>query len=137
MADLKSFQVSDPVRADDINRLKQAIQQAFSDGDVPTSVSVTNLKTTPSVRSYTVKTSDEYLVIDASAGEFTVSLPTPKVKQVVSIVAGAATGTITIKRADAQKISGADKWQIIGFFLEVFGAGAARFVCDGTSWWRA
>jgi hypothetical protein len=131
MADLKSFQVSDPVRADDINRLKQAIQQAFSDGDVPTSVSVTNLKTTPSVRSYTVKTSD------ASAGEFTVSLPTPKVKQVVSIVAGAATGTITIKRADAQKISGADKWQIIGFFLEVFGAGAARFVCDGTSWWRA
>jgi hypothetical protein len=77
------------------------------------------------------------LVVDASAGEFTISLPTPKVKQIISIVGGAASGTITIKRADAQPISGADKYQIIGFFLELVGGGAARFICDGVSWFRA
>ncbi len=130
MADLSTIQVSDPVSADSINRLKQAIQQTFADIGAPTSASVTVLKTTPSVSTYTVKTSDQMVVVDASGGPFTVSLPVPKTKQVVTVVVSAQ--SIVVKRADGQPINGHPF-----VLLVTTGTRASTFVCTGSDWVRA
>ena len=133
---LKPLKFTDPVSAADVDRFQQNVQQALQ-GEAAPEANVISLKTSPNLKSYAVKTTDAYIVVDSSAGEFTVSLPTPKAKQVVTVAASAdTTNPVIVKRADGQQISGQSQFSLLYAFVFVRG-NASVFICDGKTWVRA
>ncbi len=131
MSQLKPIQFTDPVKAEDVTRFAQYVQHALQD-TAADQLGVVSLKTTPSVNSYTVQASDQYVVVDALAGLFTVSLPTPKTRQVVTVIANTLT---VVKRADGEAISRQPQLYITGPILG--GNRSVTVVCTGSDWVQA
>jgi hypothetical protein len=127
---LEQIQLADPVRAADVNRAFQKVAAAL-EGDAASASSIVSLQTTPNKNAYTAGPTDEFVVVDASGGDFTVSLPAPKVKQALTIVSSAqTTNKVIVQRADGQPVSGQAKHVLTGY-------GAVAVVCTGTTWVKA
>jgi hypothetical protein len=123
---LKTIQVTDPVKASDVNRIQQNVLAALAEVN-DGGVTVTLQTSTPGRTSYAVNPSDQYVVVDAGAGDFSVSLPAPAVRQAVTVIPTA--GKVTVQRNDGQAISGQAVYTLTDAGM--------RFLCTGKTWVKA
>jgi len=86
MAQLNQIQFTDPITAEQVRRLAQYVASALQDGFVEQAPVVSTLTATPTANAYAVAETDGYVAVNAAAGAFTVTLPKPAAKQVVTVV---------------------------------------------------